>query len=163
MADTISWHWTPFDALASAELYALLSARAEVFVVEQRCAFLDTDGLDSCAWHLLGRPARTEAPGAAVTLAAYLRLIEPGRKYPEPSIGRVLTSASFRGIGLGKALMAEGLRKAAALYPGQALRIGAQRYLEPFYANFGFRTASDPYMEDGIAHVEMLRPAERAR
>jgi ElaA protein len=162
MADTIFWRWTPFADLAPADLYALLSARAEVFVVEQDCAFLDTDGLDACAWHLLGRPARADALDATAPVAAYLRLIEPGSKYAEPSIGRVLTTASFRGSGLGKSLMAEGLRQAAVLYPGLALRIGAQRYLERFYANFGFRVASEPYMEDGIAHIEMLRPAARA-
>jgi ElaA protein len=92
-----------------------------------------------------------------------LRLIEPGRKFAEPSLGRVLTTPAFRGRGVGRVLMREGLRQAAALYPGCAVRLSAQRYLERFYAGFGFRVVSEPYDEDGIAHVDMLRLADSAR
>ena len=88
----IEWQWKRLAGLAPAELYALLAARAAVFVVEQQCAFLDLDGLDASAWHLLGWAGGDEAR----TLAAYLRLIDPGCKYPEPSIGRVLTTAPYR-------------------------------------------------------------------
>ena len=149
----IEWQWKRFAALSAAELYAALAARASVFVVEQACAYLDPDGLDASAWHLCG----WAGSDAARTLAAYLRLIDPGCKYAEPSIGRVLTTAPFRRAGVGRAAMREGLARAAQLYPGRALRIGAQQRLERFYAEFGFRTASEPYQEDGIAHVEMLR------
>ncbi len=149
----VDWQWRRFAELSPAELYALLAARAAVFVVEQACAFNDCDGLDACAWHLLG----WVDAGAAPTLAAYLRLIDPGRKYAEPSIGRVLTTAACRGTGLGRAAMREGLERAALLYPRRAIRIGAQSRLERFYAEFGFSTVSAPYDEDGIAHVEMLR------
>lgn len=148
----VDWQWKRFAELAPAELYSLLAARAAVFVVEQACAFLDFDGLDECAWHLLGWSGKGEAP----TLAAYLRLIEPGRKYPEPSIGRVLTTAAFRGTGLGRAAMREGVARAALLYPGRAIRIAAQQRLEGFYQELGFRSVSAPYVEDGIVHVEML-------
>jgi len=148
----ITWSWKHFDALESAELYALLKARAEVFIVEQTCAFLDLDGLDESAWHLLGWAERD----GARALAAYLRLIGPGSKYAEPSIGRVLTTGDFRRSGFGREAMRQGLGRAAALYPGQELRIGAQQRLERFYEELGFRTASAPYQEDGIAHVEML-------
>jgi ElaA protein len=148
----IEWQWKRFAELAPAELYALLAARAAVFVVEQQCAFLDLDGLDASAWHLLGWAGADEGR----TLAAYLRLIGPGGKYAEPSIGRVLTTAPYRGTGIGRAAMREGLEGAARLFPGQALRIGAQQRLERFYTELGFRTASEPYQEDGIAHVEML-------
>ncbi len=148
----IDWQWKRFAEFAPQELYALLAARAAVFVVEQACVFLDLDGLDASAWHLLGWVDAAGVP----TLAAYLRLLDPGCKYVEPSIGRVLTSAPFRGTGLGRAAMREGLAGAARLYPDQALRIGAQQRLERFYATLGFRTVSAPYQEDGIAHVEML-------
>ncbi len=36
------------------------------------------------------------------------------------------------------------------------IRISAQSYLEKFYGSFGFKTVSEPYMEDNIPHVEML-------
>jgi len=149
----VKWQWHRFAELAPAELYALLAARASVFVVEQGCAFLDLDGLDASAWHLLGWIGE----GDARTLAAYLRLIDPGCKYPEPSIGRVLTTAAFRGLGLGRDAMREGLERAELLYPGRALRIAAQQRLERFYAELGFHTVSAPYEEDGIMHIEMAR------
>jgi ElaA protein len=152
----ISWHWKRFAELEADELYALLRVRAEVFIVEQACAFQDLDGLDAFAWHLLGW---SEQDGMR-SLATYLRLIEPGRKYVEPSIGRVLTTAPFRGAGLGRAAMIEALARARALYPGQAIRIGAQQRLERFYEELGFRTMSQPYQEDNITHVEMLRAVD---
>ena len=151
----VVWQWKRFAELTPAELYALLAARAAVFVVEQQCAFQDLDSADERAWHLLGWASPNHAP----MLAAYLRLVDPGRKYAEPSIGRVLTTAPFRGLGLGREAMHEGLARAASLYPGSPVRIGAQQRLERFYVELGFRTVSAPYDEDGIAHVEMLRPA----
>src|SRR5258708_11044149 len=86
--------------------------------IEQSCAFQDADGLDPFAWHLLG----WTQPGEEPTLAAYLRLIEPGRKYLEPSIGRVLTTAAFRSTGLGRAAMSEALAPSAMLYPVSPVR-----------------------------------------
>ena len=148
----VDWQWKRFAELTPAELYALLAARAAVFVVEQSCVFQDADGLDPFAWHLLG----WAQPGEPRTLAAYLRLLEPGRKYVEPSIGRVLTTVAFRRTGLGRMAMSEGIARSAMLYPGSPVRIGAQRRLERFYTELGFRTASEPYDEDGISHVEML-------
>ena len=156
MQESFAWQWNRFAELAPGDLYAALAARGEVFVVEQRCAYRDADGVDAHAWHLLGWAGSSERRA----LGAYLRLIEPGGKFPEPSIGRVLTTLAFRGQGIGRALMHEGLRQAAALYGGCAVRISAQRYLEHFYAGFGFRVASEPYDEDGIAHVDMLRPPD---
>jgi ElaA protein len=138
--------------LTAVEIYAALAARQQVFAVEQHCAFLDADGHDAHAWHLFGWTDGTDEP----VLATYLRVLDPGRKFPEPSIGRVLTLAPWRGTGLGRAVMAEGIARAALVWPGRAIRIAAQQRLEKFYAGLGFRTASAPYDEDGIAHVDML-------
>jgi ElaA protein len=80
-------------------------------------------------------------------------------KYGEPSIGRVLTSAAARGTGLGRVLVAEGLRRMDAAWPGQALRISAQAHLRHFYGAFGFEAVGEVYMEDNIPHIEMLRAA----
>jgi ElaA protein len=98
----------------------------------------------------------------ARTLAAYLRIVDPGAKFAEPSLGRIVTAPAFRATGLGGLLVAEGIARARVLYPGLPIRIGAQQYLERFYGGFGFRTVSPPYDEDGILHVEMLRDAEAA-
>jgi len=155
MPSEIAWQWSRFTELTPHDLYAALRARNEVFVVEQDCVFLDTDDVDQNALHLLGWAER----GGIRTLAAYLRLLPPGCKFTEASIGRVLTTAHFRRTGAGRAAMAEGVGRSAEIHPEHGIRIGAQRYLEKFYADFGFRPASKPYLEDGIEHIEMLRPA----
>ncbi len=148
----VHWQWSGFDSLQPRELHAALMLRAAVFVVEQQCAFGDPDVYDADAWHLLGWSVDA-AP--ARELIAYVRVLPPG-KYAEPSIGRVVTAASHRGLGLGRAAMIEGMRRARGLFPDSAIRIGAQQHLERFYASLGFRQASAPYDEDGIAHIEML-------
>lgn len=43
--------------------------------------------------------------------------------------------------------------------PSQPIRISAQQRLERFYAEYDFKTVSEPYDEDGIPHMEMLRGA----
>ena len=150
----IDWRCSHFRDLTALELHDILQARAAVFVVEQKCAFQDVDGADPDSWHLVGR-----ADGRIV---AYCRLVAPGIKYPEPSIGRVITNGDARRTGAGRALMREAVAKAEALWPGQKLRIGAQMYLERFYGDFGFVRSSDPYDEDGILHIEMIREASVA-
>jgi ElaA protein len=151
----IAWRLAPYADLTLDELYAALQLRSRVFVVEQQCPFLDADGDDDRAWHLLGWSA---AADGRPHLAAYARLFAPGVKYPEASVGRVVSSPEARRTGAGRALMAESLRVLAALAPGAPVRIGAQKYLERFYGSFGFVRAGDDYLEDGIVHLEMVRP-----
>jgi ElaA protein len=147
-----SWRLARLEELTAREVHDILQARAAVFVVEQACAFQDVDGVDPACWHLFRRE------GGA--LVAYCRLVPPGATFAEPSIGRVITLPPARGTGAGRELMQEALRRARALWPGRALRIGAQQHLERFYASLGFVTDSEPYDEDGIPHVEMLRPGD---
>ena len=150
----VRWQWSRLEHLAAAELYAVLAARQQVFTVEQHCAFQDADGYDLAAWHLLGWTAEESS-----TLAVYLRALDPGSKYAEPSIGRVLTAPPFRRTGLGRTLMEEGIARCECTWPGMPIRIAAQQRLEAFYASLGFRTVTEPYLEDGIAHVDMVRAA----
>ncbi|MEW5975169.1 MAG: GNAT family N-acetyltransferase [Acidobacteriota bacterium] len=155
----VEWIWSPFSQLPLQDLYSILAARQQVFVVEQNCAYLDVDGFDPVCWHLQGRNQGTNG----CRLLAYCRLIPPGARYSEASIGRVLTTVEGRGQGLGRRLMEEAIRQAELVYPGIPVRINAQQYLEGFYRSFGFETASEPYLEDGIVHIEMLRTAELLR
>ena len=90
-------------------------------------------------------------------MLAYCRLVPPGVKYAEASIGRVLTTANARRTGTGRELMSEALARCERLWPGQRLKIGAQQYLERFYGGYGFARSSEPYDEDGIMHIEMIR------
>ena len=145
------WTWQRFNELGVDNLYDALTLRCRVFVLEQG-PFLDPDGIDRDCWHLLGR----DSDGL---LQAYLRVVDPGARYAEPSIGRVITSPETRGTGLGRRLMAEGVARCALAWPGQATRISAQAHLAPFYAGFGFGPVGETYLEDGIAHQEMVRPA----
>lgn len=146
----IHWQWCTLDELPTTRLYALFAAREAVFIVEQNCVYQELDGLDPGAWHLIGWS------GDAV--AACLRVLAPGVKYPEISLGRVLTSAAFRGTGGGRELMQRALAWTDERYPQHGVRISAQAHLQRFYGSFGFSAVSQQYLEDGIPHIEMLRP-----
>ena len=147
----MNWTWSRFQELGVDNLYDALALRCRVFILEQG-AYLDPDGYDRQCWHLLGR----DADGV---LQAYLRVVDPGVKYEEPSIGRVITSPETRGSGLGRRLMVEGVARCAAAWPGRGIRISAQARLERFYKDFGFQRAAPDHIEDGIPHVLMVRPA----
>jgi ElaA protein len=156
----IDWRFARFDELSPREVHDVYRLRVAVFIVEQNCVFQDVDGVDPDCWHLLGYEASgpglrrgDEAPDDR--LVAYCRFVPPGVKFPEPSIGRVITAPSVRGTGLGRVLMREAMRRAEGLWPAKRLRIGAQAHLERFYNEFGFTKSSDPYDEDGILHIEM--------
>ncbi|NNG25066.1 GNAT family N-acetyltransferase [Telluria aromaticivorans] len=149
----IDWQFSPFNDLSPADLYEVLAQRQQVFILEQTCLYPDIDGLDPVAHHLLG----WRTVDGKRQLAAYLRVLGPGVKYTEMSLGRVITTQAARGSGAGRALLVRGIACAEALYPGHRIRIGAQQYLERFYQSFGFETVSAPYDEDGIQHVDMLR------
>lgn len=147
------WEWKQYSELTLDELYAVLALRSEVFVVEQRSLYQDVDGLDLECHHLL---ATSDAEGTRF-LAAYLRVLPPGLKFEEASLGRVVVSPRARGQGLGRELTAKGLAFIEAKYPGHRIRISAQHYLLAFYEGFGFRAEGDVYDEDGIPHIEMVR------
>ena len=156
----LSWHWKRFDALSGDDVYDVLALRSTVFVVEQACVFLDADGCDRSAWHLLGRTV--DADGRP-TLAAYLRCVDPQVKYREPSIGRVVTAPALRGQGLGRLLMDEGIARTQDAWPGAEIVINAQLRLAPFYRSLRFQTEGEPYVEDDIDHVQMRLAADESR
>jgi len=147
----IRWQWCTLDELTGPEAYEVMAARSAVFVVEQNCVYGDLDGLDLQAQHLIA--------WSGTAVAAYLRVLGPGARFRERSIGRVLTTATFRRTGLGRTLMLRALADLDTRFPGEPIRISAQAHLEPFYGAFGFTRASDNYLEDGIPHLAMLRSA----
>lgn len=146
----VNWQDLSFQQLSRDQLYAILNARVAVFVVEQDCPYQDVDGLDADGIHVIGTSDNGE-------VLAYARILPPGKRFAEPSIGRVLTAAAGRGRGLGRELMERSLSVAGEHFPGQAIRISAQQYLEDFYRSLGFETVRGPYSEDGIPHLEMVR------
>ena len=147
---TLTWICKSFKELTPHELYALLRLRSEVFVVEQNCVFLDMDNKDQIAFHLLGY--------IGDDLVASTRLLDKNTAYKLMSIGRVVTSPKYRGMGAGKALMEESIKRCYELFGKDEIKIGAQLYLRKFYESLGFKQSSEMYLEDDIEHIEMIRP-----
>jgi ElaA protein len=144
----ITWECKYFNELSAEELYAILRLRSEVFVVEQDCVYLDIDDKDQHSYHFMGWDG--------TQLAAYTRILPPGLAFAEASIGRVATSARHRGKGIGRELMLRSIEHCTRLFQ-TPIHIGAQRYLEQFYESLGFKAIGEPYLEDDIPHIGMLR------
>jgi len=145
----INWGLKTFNELSVMELYCILQLRAEVFVVEQNCPYLDTDGKDLKCFHLMGYDENG-------VLIAYSRIVPAGISFKEVSIGRVVSSPKVRNTGAGKALMQKAIEEIKLKFGEIPIRIGAQLYLQKFYESFGFVLASEEYLEDNIPHIEML-------
>lgn len=147
----LEFKWSRLESYTALELYQIIKVRESVFVVEQHCAYQETDDLDLHAWHLT----------ASVNgeLAAYARVIGPGIKNSLPSIGRVMTLKKFRGQNIGRSLMEEAIYFTEQTFPANDIKISAQVYLQTFYESLGFRASGKPYDEDGIAHIAMIKPA----
>jgi ElaA protein len=149
----LEWRWKTFAELSGNEVYEMLAARSAVFVVEQNCVYGDIDGLDAQAWHLSAYGPRSGEDSAP--LAGYLRVLLPDASDPDVRIGRVLTTAPFRGIGLGNAMLERAVAHIRAQWPDTPMRLHAQAHLQRFYGAFGFAPVSEIHDEDGIPHVWM--------
>lgn len=148
MSLALHWTWKRFDDLGVHALHDALALRCRVFIMEQG-PYQDPDDADKHAWHLLGYDD-------AGRLMACLRVVDPGVKFAEPAMGRVVTAPEVRGQGLGRVLMQEGMARCRQAWPGRAVRISAQARPQPFYGALGFAAASAQYLEDDIPHIEML-------
>jgi ElaA protein len=148
MMKEIVWHYMEFSKLTPLALYEIVVLRQRVFVVEQKCAFLDADGYDLSASHLLGR--RDER------LLVYARVLPPGVRYSEHSIGRLVVDPGTRKSGLGRAAMLEAIHRIVRANGPASIRLQAQEYLaDTLYKPIGFERISGVYDEDGIPHVDM--------
>ena len=143
----ISFSTKRFEQLSTTELYEILKLRAEVFVVEQHCVYMDMDDKDYQCLHVLGYHGED--------LAAYTRLVPQGISYEEASIGRVVTSPLYRKHGYGKLLMEYSIHQTLSSFQCQVIVISAQHYLERFYTALGFKAEGDIYLEDEIPHIKM--------
>jgi ElaA protein len=138
-------HSKSFYELTVEELYELLRARSEVFVVEQDCVYQDMDGDDQASIHLW----LTEGD----RVVALCRVCPAGTHLEEISIGRVVTTV--RGKGYGKRIMLEGIQAAREHFGAKRIDIEAQEYARGFYERVGFRQSSEPFILDGIPHIRM--------
>jgi ElaA protein len=146
---SIQWKIKAFNALTVDELYDLLRLRSEIFVVEQNCVYLDLDGKDNVALHLIG-----EYEGKTV---AHARLFKPGISFDNASIGRVVVDKNYRSKKWGHDLMREAIAGIKNNYNETAITIGAQLYLKKFYESHGFIQISEMYLEDDIPHIDMKK------
>lgn len=152
----MNWTISKFDSLTAIDLYKILQIRAEVFVVEQNCPYLDIDNKDTHpeTRHLYAINDDEE-------IIAYARLIPPNLSFENTSsIGRVLVKESARNGDLGKSLMQQAIECTLQIWPNIDIKIGAQYYLLKFYESLGFEVVSELYLEDDIEHVDMLYPHE---
>lgn len=146
---SLRWDWKRFNELTAEEVYTILCARQQVFVLEQECLYLDADGKDRQSFHLMGFDGDE--------LVAYARILDAGVSYAEVSMGRILTTEKARGTGAGIELMKIALQRIEEHYGNVPIRISAQTYLLNFYQKFGFESTRKEYFEDEIPHTEMLR------
>ena len=147
MSDII-WVEGTFEDLSVHQLYDVMNLRQEVFLIEQNTSYLDADNVDQDSFHLLAY--------IGLNLQGYSRLIPPGIKYEDASIGRVVLHKKSRGSGLSKILMDKSIHICHVLYPETDIRISAQHPLVDFYQGYGFKTVGKIYDEDGIPHIEMV-------
>lgn len=134
--------------LDTATLYQLLKLRVEVFVVEQKCAYPELDGLD-----LLPETRHfwLDDEGEIISTLRLLEEHENGVK--SFRIGRVCTSVPARGHGYTTRLVRAALAEAGSA----TVRLSAQTYLVDLYAKFGFKPDGDEFEEDGIMHLPMRK------
>ena len=132
-----------FDELNTDELYEILRVRAQIFVVEQDCAYQDIDSLDKSAYHIF------LLNGAEIK--AYLRIVHG---MDEIKIGRVLTTE--RGKGYAGIILNEAIKTVKEKLHGEKIVIDAQTYAKGMYEKFGFKQTSEEFLEEGIPHVKMV-------
>lgn len=138
-----------YNDLTLDELYSLIEARIEVFIVGQIGAYQDLDFKDLKSYHLLIKDNKE--------VAAYLRIVPKGVGYDKISFGRVLVKEKYRGRQLGRKIVERAVDYIHDNLNEDKILIGAQKYLENFYKSCGFETISDTYDILGIEHVDMIR------
>ncbi|NRA20235.1 MAG: GNAT family N-acetyltransferase [Oceanospirillaceae bacterium] len=145
------WQYKNFQELSNDQLYSIIQVRQDIFVLEQQCFYADLDDADQACIHFFATTAADP-----LKIVAYLRITPPGIKYPQVAMGRILTTQTTRGSGIGVDLVTRALAHISQVYPDQDIKISAQAYLQKFYRRFGFKSISEIYDEDGIDHIDML-------
>lgn len=142
---TVDWQIKDFGKLSIKELHDIIQLREKVFVVEQDCPYLDVDGQDPAAYHVIG---------------IHDKIMATARIFPPDStgkvvIGRICNDNKYRGSGVGKKLVEQCLIFCKKSWPQATIKISAQCYLIRFYESFGFKKIGEEYLEDGIPHITM--------
>lgn len=144
----MTWTLKKFQDLSVFELYSILKARVDIFVVEQSCAYPEIDNYDQQAMHLFLKNNEN--------LIAYVRILPKHTKYNEVSIGRVLVLKDYRFQGYATKIMQKAIHYIINEWQEQTIKIQAQHHLKKFYSSLGFKQISDVYLDDNIPHIDMI-------
>lgn len=136
-----------FEKLNTAELYAILQLRSEIFVVEQDCVYQDIDGKDQKALHIIGSKEEK--------IVAYTRIFKSSHHLEKASIGRVVVAKGERTHGYGRIIMKASINAIEENFKENTIVISAQTYLKQLYNSLGFIEVGEEYLEDGIPHIKM--------
>ena len=170
----IRWEYKALSDLSVTSLFEIYRLRQQVFVIEQQCIYEDIDAADKTALHVLGwiddrgigcasenakesRYPKEQLP----ILCAYLRIMGLENTAQTVSIGRVVIEMESRRKGVGKQLLSTALDYIERIAPGATVTLSAQHHLTDFYQILGFCVVSDPYDEDDIPHVRMVKSLAR--
>jgi ElaA protein len=134
-----------FNELSTTELYEILKARSEIFVIEQKCIYQDIDDIDYKSIHIFYQQDKK--------VMAYLRIFPKEENWNIVQIGRVLSIE--HGKGLGGKILKEGIKFIKEKINSKKIYIEAQCYAIGFYKREGFKVCSEEFLEDGIPHVKM--------
>lgn len=135
-----------FSEMSVSQWQQIIKLRAEVFVLEQQCVYVDPDDEDSEAEHIIAFQENK--------IVGYARLMKLAKGRFQ--LGRVIVAQGHRGKGVSTSIIEDILNK--SVEEKSAIQISAQAYLEGFYTQLGFRVKGNLYLEDGIPHIKMTFP-----
>ncbi len=134
-----------FNELSTIELYEILKARSQIFVIEQKCIYQDIDDIDYKSIHIFYQQDNK--------VIAYLRIFPKEENWDIVQMGRVLSIE--HGKGLGGKVLKEGIKFIKEKINAKKIYIEAQCYVIGFYKREGFKICSEEFLEDGIPHIKM--------
>lgn len=132
-----------FEELDTRELYEILKARSEIFLLEQGIVCQDMDDEDYKSLHCF---FTEEGKVTAYLWAFYI-------DKQTVKIGRVLTLK--HGNGTGRELMNRSLKAIEEKMNCKKITVNAQKQAMGFYEKLGFKVTSDEFLEERVIHVKM--------
>ncbi len=148
--DSVGWVLSAFDELELTQLYSLLALRESIFIVEQNVPYFDIDGKDHHCMHLMGYLGKD--------MACYMRIVPLDLfEHGFYSLGRVTVKSDLRSAGIGRKMVQLGIDYLDGIRGSKPIKISSQLYLKNFYSSFGFIAQGNPYIEDQIPHIAMIR------
>lgn len=134
-----------FNELTTNELYEILKARAEIFIMEQNINYQDMDDIDYKSLHCFFIDDNK--------VVAYLRVFYTDDNKDIVKVGRVLTLK--HGNGIGRDLLEQSIKVIKDKMKCEKICMNAQKHAVGFYEKFGFKVKSDDFLEEGVVHVAM--------